>query len=127
MVVDLSLTLLASLSSLAAQLIDQLPRLPLAVLVSEPGQIGELVRNADAITEINSITRKFIEFGQKIAGGICALAILAGFIMIGTSHGNHMRAENGRQAIIAGLTGLVGVALVTGLVEVVTGTFSVLK
>jgi hypothetical protein len=78
----------------------------------------------DAKEDIKRITDTFLGFGQYIATGICALAILVGFIMIATSHGSNARAENGRQAVIAGLTGLVGVALVGSLVGIITGVFS---
>jgi hypothetical protein len=108
--------------------------LPFTLLAPPPappavaaGRLAMLILAQSAKDDVNRITTAFFEFGQGIAAGIAALAILAGFIMIAASHGNVGRAEHGRQAIIAGLAGLVGVALVGGLVELVKTVFPVLR
>jgi hypothetical protein len=80
-----------------------------------------------AADDVNRITAEFLRFGQRIAAGVCALAILVGFIMIGTAHGNPARADHGWGAVVAGLGGLVGVALVSGVVAIVKAVFPVLN
>jgi hypothetical protein len=92
-----------------------------------PDQLAALAQSADtAAADVNRVTTEFLRFGQRIAAGICGLAILWGFIQLGWSRGNPARSEHGWDTVMYGLIGLVGVAVVSVVVALVRGVFPVL-
>jgi hypothetical protein len=92
-----------------------------------PDQLAALAQSADtAAADVNRVTTEFLRFGQRIAAGICGLAILWGFIQLGWSRGNPSRSEHGWDTVMYGLIGLVGVAVVSVVVALVRGVFPVL-